>query len=371
MKTPTMDRVPFLDLAAATAELAGDIEAAVLRVVRSGWYLLGTELDAFEREWAAWTGADQAIGVGNGLDALVLALRALGVGPGDEVIVPANTYVASWLAVTATGATLVPIDPDDETCNLDAASVDAAVTPRTRVVMPVHLYGRAAPMGPIMEVARRHGIRVVEDCAQAHGAMVDGAMVGSFDVGAWSFYPGKNLGALGDGGAVTTSDPVVADRIRMLRNYGSKVKYHNEVLGVNSRLDEMQAAVLRVKLAHLASWNLRRRRIASMYDEGLAGLDWLRRPPAGDDSHVWHLYVVRTEHRDALQEHLARHDVATLIHYPVPPHRQPAYRDLGLPEGTFPVTEAIHRECLSLPIGPQLAAQEAERVIDAIRGFAP
>jgi dTDP-4-amino-4,6-dideoxygalactose transaminase len=362
--------VPFLDLRAAYEELRGEIDAAVSRVTASGYYLLGPEIEAFESEYAAYTGAAHCVGVGNGLDALQLALRAMDVGPGDEVIVPSNTYIATWLAVTYSGATPVPVEPDPRTYNLDPARVADAITPRTRAVVPVHLYGQPADMAPLLEIARERGLRVLEDAAQAQGARYRGQRVGAMgDVVAWSFYPGKNLGALGDAGAVTTDDPVLAERIRMLRNYGSRVKYVNEEQGFNSRLDEVQAAVLRVKLARLDEWNARRARLAALYREALAGTELtLPHVPEWADP-VWHLFVVRGARRDALQRHLAERGIGTLIHYPIPPHLQDAYRPLGFGPGSFPVAEAIHREVLSLPIGPHLAEGDAARVAAAVGEF--
>jgi dTDP-4-amino-4,6-dideoxygalactose transaminase len=365
-----MSAVPFLDLRAATDELRAEIDAAVGRVVGSGWYILGAEVEAFERAFAAYVGARHCVGVGNGLDALHLALRARGVGPGDEVIVPSNTYIATWLAASWAGARPVPVEPDPRTYNLDPERLEAAITPRTRAVVPVHLYGQPADMGPILEVARRRGLFVLEDAAQAHGARYRGRRVGALgDAAAWSFYPGKNLGALGDAGAVTTDDDALAARLRELRNYGSRVKYVNERRGVNSRLDEVQAAVLAVKLARLDAWNERRARLAALYAERLAGAAvGLPVVPAWAEP-VWHLFVVRSARRDALQAHLREAGVQTLIHYPIAPHRQEAYADLGLGEGALPVAEAIHREVLSLPMGPHVSEAQAARVIEAVRGF--
>jgi dTDP-4-amino-4,6-dideoxygalactose transaminase len=299
-----------------------------------------------------------------------LALRALDVGPADEVIVPSNTYIATWLAVTRVGARVVPVEPDPRTFNLDPARVGDAITPRTRAIVAVHLYGQPADMTALREIASRRGVRLIEDAAQAHGATDHGRSVGGLgDVASWSFYPAKNLGALGDGGAVTTNDPDVADRVRALRNYGSREKYVNDVRGVNSRLDELQAAVLRAKLPLLAEWNERRRRVAATYLETLAGtgltLPWV----APDMSPVWHLFVVRSPARDRLQRHLADRDVATLIHYPIPPHRQAAYADLQMAEGSFPISEQIHCDCLSLPIGPHLTESQVAEVVDAVTSF--
>jgi dTDP-4-amino-4,6-dideoxygalactose transaminase len=364
--------VPFLDLEAATAEIRVELDTALGRVLASGRYVLGPEVEAFEREFAAFVGTEHCVGVGNGLDAIELALRALGVGIGDEVIVPSNTYIATWLAVTRLGALVVPVEPDSETFNLDPGRIEAAITPRTRAIIAVHLYGQPADIDPILGVARRRGIRVVEDAAQAHGARYKGRPVGSLgDAAAWSFYPTKNLGALGDGGAITTNDPAVADRVRALRNYGSRTKYVNEVRGVNSRLDELQAAVLRVKLPLLEEWNERRRRVAARYLDGLHGTA-LRLPPAAPRvDPVWHLFVVRSEARDRLQQHLTKSGVQTLIHYPIPPNLQGAYADLAYPVGAFPIAERIHGECLSLPIGPHLTDAQVGAVIDAVRSFDP
>jgi dTDP-4-amino-4,6-dideoxygalactose transaminase len=364
------DPLPFLDLRAIQSTHAPALRGAFERVLDSGWFVLGQEVDAFEREYAAFCEVQACVGVANGLDALVLSLRALDVGPGDEVIVPSNTYIATWLAVTHVGASIVPVEPREGSANLDPARVEAAITPRTRVILPVHLYGQSADLGPLLELARAHQLRVVEDAAQAHGARYRGRRLGAHgDLVAWSFYPGKNLGALGDGGAVTTDDAALADRIRTLRNYGSKRKYHNERIGVNSRLDEIQAAFLRVKLPHLDAENARRTDIAQRYTDGLADLagQGLRLPQIDPDcSSVWHLYVVRHSRRDRLAARLAEQGVGTLIHYPVPPHRQPAYAALGWGEGSFPIAEAMHHEVLSLPMGPTMSLDDADRVVRAI-----
>jgi len=362
--------VPFLDLKAATAELEPEITETLSRVLANGWYVLGPEVEAFEAEFAASVGSQHCIGVGNGLDAIELALLALGIEPGDEVIVPANTYIATWLAVTQIGAIVVPVEPDDRTNNIDPDRIEDAITPRTRAVIAVHLYGQPADMVAIRAITARHGIKLVEDAAQAHGASVQGRPVGSLaDASAWSFYPSKNLGAIGDGGAVTTSDRAVAEKVRILRNYGSQTKYVNEALGVNSRLDEIQAAVLRIKLPRLSTWNLRRQAIAERYSDELQDVP-LRLPASdGRGRHVWHVFVVRTNERDALQRHLTARGVQTLIHYPTPPHLQQAYAHLRLRPGTFPISESIHRECLSLPIGPHLAREQVDDVIAAVRSF--
>ena len=361
--------VPFLDLSAPWRELQDELDAAWRRVMESGWYILGKEVAAFEEEFAAYCGVRHCIGVGNGLDALHLILRGYGIGPGDEVIVPANTYIATWLAVTYAGATPVPVEPDEATFNLDPARIEAALTPRTRAIMPVHLYGQPADLDPITAVARRHGLKVIEDAAQAHGARYRGRRCGSLgDAAGFSFYPGKNLGAIGDGGAVTTDDDDLAGRLRMLRNYGSSRKYVNEVAGFNSRLDELQAALLRVKLSRLDDWNGRRRAVAAAYLDALAGTGLLLPTVPGWAEPVWHLFVVRCPNRDAVTAQLDGHGIRWLVHYPIPPHRQDAYRDLGYGEGSFPLAEQLSREVLSLPMGPHLTSGECARVIAALGG---
>ena len=307
----------------------------------------------------------------NGLDALHLSLRALGVEAGDEVLVPSNTYIATWLAVTYAGGIPVPVEPDERTYNIDPAKLEGAITSRTKGILPVHLYGQPADMDPILAVARKHHLWVLEDSAQAHGARYKGKRVGGAgDAVGWSFYPGKNLGAFGDGGAVTTNDSALADRVRVLRNYGSRVKYFNEVQGFNTRLDELQAAVLRVKLKHLDDWNRRRLRVAEWYRQQLqdTGLV-LPYVPAWADP-VYHLYVIRSQQRDKLREFLQGAGVGTLIHYPIPPHLQLAYGNLGWPAGSLPVSERIHNEVLSLPIGPHLGERSMAKVTEAVRRFA-
>lgn len=364
-------QVPFLDLRAAYLELQEQIDEVVARVLGSGSYLLGKELDAFEAEFAEYLNVKHCVGVGNGLDALHLALTALGVGQGDEVLVPSNTYIATWLAVSYAGGVPVPVEPDERTYNINPDRVEAAITNRTRAIIPVHLYGQPADMDPILEIARRHRLWVLDDAAQAHGACYKGARVGGLaDITGWSFYPGKNLGAFGDGGAVTTNNEELADRIRALRNYGSRTKYFNEVQGFNSRLDEMQAAVLRIKLRHLDEWNERRIRIAALYARELkdSGLILPYVPEWAEP--VYHLFVVRSKQRDALQQHLKTRGIGTLIHYPVPPHLQQAYQGLGLGEGSQPISERIHQQVLSLPMGPHLNETQAAAVIQAIREFA-
>lgn len=360
--------VPFLNLEAGFDELSDELEAALSRVARAGWYVGGDEVEAFEYEWAGYVGASHGVGVGNGLDALHLTLRALGVGRGDEVLVPSNTFIATWLAVSHCGATPVPVEPDEHSCNLSAANVEEALSRRTRAIVPVHLYGQAADLGPILEIARSNGLAVVEDAAQAHGARYEGQRIGAHsDAVAWSFYPGKNLGAMGDAGAVTTHDAELAARIRSLRNYGSEVKYEHDLQGFNSRLDPLQAAVLRVKLKYLDEWNRRRRSIAERYAQGLEETG-LTLPWTPDHSEpVWHVYAVFHECRDVLQKALSTANIQTLIHYPIPPHLQPAYAELGYPRGALPVAEKLAARELSLPMGPHLALQDADRVITEVR----
>lgn len=362
--------IPFLDLKGPYLELKAELDEAIARVVSSGWFVGGPEVDQFEAEYAAYCGAAHCVGVANGLDALHLALRAMGVGSGDEVIVPSNTYIATWLAVSQCGATPVPVEPDARTCNIDPALIEAAITPRTKVILPVHLYGQPADLDPILAIARKHGLKVLEDGAQAHGARYKGQRLGAHgDAVAWSFYPGKNLGAMGDGGAVTTNDAQLADRIRVLRNYGSRVKYVNEVQGFNSRLDPLQGAILRVKLVHLDEWNARRSAIAARYQQGLAGFGLsLPHVPEWADP-VWHLYVVQHPRRDALHKSLADAGVGTLIHYPIPPHLQQAYASAGYVKGRFPIAEQVANQCLSLPMGPHLDGEQVATVIESVNRF--
>lgn len=365
-----MDKIPFLNMQAPYRELREELDQAYHRVMESGWYILGQEVESFEQEFATYCGVKHCIGVGNGLEALHLILRAWGIGPGDEVIVPANTYIATWLAVSYAGALPVPVEPDERTYNIDPEQIEAAITPKTKAILVVHLYGQPAEMDAINTIARNYGIKVIEDAAQAHGARYRDRLAGNLgDAAGWSFYPGKNLGALGDAGAVTTDDDHLADQIRMLRNYGSNVKYHNLAKGYNSRLDELQAAFLRVKLKYLEEWNARRAHLADLYCEALqdTGLT-LPFVPAHMQA-AWHLFVVRSRQRADLQKYLQANGIGTLIHYPVPPHLQPAYQELGLPPGSFPISERIHEEVLSLPMGPHLSTMELERVVDAVQSF--
>jgi dTDP-4-amino-4,6-dideoxygalactose transaminase len=348
--------IPFLELAPSYLELKAEIDATVCRVLTKGWYVLGEEVTSFEIEFAHYLGAKHCVGVANGLDALILALMASNIGQGSEVIVPSNTYFATALAVSRVGAQVVFVEPDIETHNLDPTRLEAAITERTAAVIPVHLYGLPADMDPINAVARKYGLRVIEDSAQAHGSRYKSRQTGILgDIGAFSFYPGKCLGAFGDGGAVVTNDDKVAEKIRILRNYGSQVKYFNEYKGLNSRLDEMQAAILRVKLRSLDEWNLRRTVLASEMKSYLSEIPGITLPVErpGFQS-CWHLYVIRLAARDRVQEALKRQGIGTMIHYPLPPYRQKAYAELGLANGSFPIADQLAEEVLSLPMGPHI-----------------
>ena len=358
--------IPFLDLRRVNAVHETAIQLAIERVLRSGWYVLGEENAAFETEFAAYCGVGHCVGVANGLDALSLILRGLGVGAGDEVIVPANTFIATWLAISHVGAVPVAVDPRADTCNLDPDAVEAAVTPRTRAILVVHLYGQPAEMNRINEIARKHEIFVVEDAAQAHGATYFGKRVGSLGrAAAFSFYPGKNLGALGDGGAVTTNDGALAERIRALRNYGSTEKYRHKVRGVNSRLDEIQAAVLRVKLKSLDLENETRHSLALRYMSGLEG-SGIRLPViAPGCKSSWHLFVIRHRQRDLLQRELAIRNIGTMIHYPLPCDKQAAYADGSWP--SLPVAESLANTVLSLPLSAAHLPNEIETVVSALQ----
>jgi dTDP-4-amino-4,6-dideoxygalactose transaminase len=357
--------IKFLDLQAVNEAYRTQIDSAVKRVLDSGWYLLGKEGEAFENEFAAYCEAKHCIGVANGLDALNLIIKAYDFGPGDEIIVPANTYIASILAISQNGCIPVLVEPDIRTYNINPALIEARLTPQTKAIMVVHLYGQAVDMDKIWEIAKKYNLKVIEDSAQAHGAIYQGRRTGNLgDASGFSFYPGKNLGCLGDGGAITTNDDVVADKLRALRNYGSHKKYCNLYKGVNSRLDEIQAAILRVKLGGLDRDNQRRRIIVKRYSEEITNSKISLPELLSENGHVWHLFVVRCADRDGLQRYLADHDIQTLIHYPTPPHKQEAYKEWnGL---TFPVTEQIHREVLSLPISPIMTDEEVSSVIRVI-----
>jgi len=361
--------IPFLDLHRLHQDIREELDEAYQTVMDSGWYVLGDEVEAFEDEFARWCGASHCVGVGNGLEALTLILRGYGIGPGDEVIVPAHTFIATWFAVSAVGATPVGVDVEPETLNLDPDHIEPAITPRTRAVIAVHLYGQTADMTRITALARDRGLLVIEDAAQAHGATHRGRAAGTLgNAAAFSFYPGKNLGALGDGGAVVTGDRALADRVRLVRNYGSRQKYVHELPGTNSRLDELQAAFLRIKLRHIDHWNDERRRVAEGYRAGLADLLQLTLPvvhPENDS--VWHLFVIRNSAREALMTRLQEHGIQTQIHYPTPPHLSLAYKGEDRAKVSFPTSEAAATEALSLPMASYLTNEEVEAVCAAIR----
>ncbi len=363
--------VPFVDLVAQYESIAEEIDRAFHEVTASAEYILGARVERFEEEFADFVGTEHAVGVGSGLDALRLGLLALDIGPGDEVIVPANTYIATAFAVSEVGAEVVLVDCDPATYNVDPDAVAAALTPRTRALLPVHFTGQAAEMRPLLELAASNGLEVVEDAAQAHGTLYEGRPCGSLSkLACFSFYPGKNLGAYGDGGMVTTSDPAVAKKTRQLRNYGERAKYDHVVKGVNSRLDGLQAAFLSVKLPHLPSWNEARLRHADAYTADLDEVgDLVLQQRSNSSTHVYHLYIVETAKRDELRDSLTERGIQTGIHYPIPIHLQKAYSDLGLGQGAFPQTERLAQESLSLPMYPELTEEQIRTVTDAIREF--
>ena len=371
MKDTTGARIPFLDLSAPSAELAGELEQAALRVIRNGWYIGGAPVGEFEAAFAKFCGASHCVGVGNGLDALTLSLRALSIGPGDGVIVPSNTFIASWLAISAVGATPVPVEPDPATHLITTEGVRAAMAPHIRAIMPVHLYGQPVDLDDIAALAREFGVPLVEDAAQAHGARYKGQMIGRHgDAVCWSFYPGKNLGALGDGGGVSTNNADLAAKIRKLANYGGEQRGISDDIGVNSRLDTIQAAFLSEKLPHLEAWNNRRRACAQMYMDGLSGLQnsGLILPAVAENTDpAWHLFVIRLAERDRVAAKLKTAGIDTLSHYPIPPHMQRAYRALGYQPDDLPIARQLADEVLSLPIGPHLGEDNCARVIDAVR----
>jgi dTDP-4-amino-4,6-dideoxygalactose transaminase len=362
-------KVPFLELRPAYEELRAELDAAYRRVMDSGWYLLGGELERFEIEFAAYCGVNHCIGVGNGLDALHLILRGYRIGRGDEVIVPSSTFIATWLAVSYAQATPVAIECDPRTYNLDPNRIEAALTPYTKAIIPVHLYGQPADMDPILEIAQKHGLKVIEDAAQAQGARYKGRRTGSLgDAAGFSFYPAKNLGAFSNAGAVTTNDSNLADCVRRLRNYGSQKKYYHELKGFNSRLDELQAAFLRVKLRKLDEWNGRRRRIAELYNSQLSSLNSELVLPFVPDwaEPAWYLFVIRHSRRDLIQRRLAEDGISTLIHYPIPPHLSAAYNNGKYSRGAFPLAEELSDTALSLPIGPHVLTEQAACVVEAL-----
>lgn len=377
--------IPFYDIGESYRELHTEIDIAVKQVLNKGWYILGEEVSFFEKEFASYTGSRHCVGVSNGLDALFLVLKAWGIGAGDEVIVPSNTYIATWLAVSYCGATPVPVEPDIRTYNINPELIESSITDKTKAIIPVHLYGMPADMKPIMKIAAKYNLKVLEDAAQAHGAEYDNKKCGSLGhAAAFSFYPGKNLGAFGDGGAITTDDKDVAERVRILANYGSKEKYLNECKGYNCRLDEIQAAMLRVKLHYLDKWNLKRNRVAQAYSEienpniTLPYKDLkcnkteketaFLQPLSGLESiPCWHQYIIRCKQRDKLKKYLSDNNIETLIHYPIPPHKQKAYKEMN--EFNYPISEEIHNEVLSLPINQVLLKQELLCIIDVIKKF--
>jgi dTDP-4-amino-4,6-dideoxygalactose transaminase len=360
--------IPLLDVGATYTDIREEIDRAVRGILESGWYIGGSAVEQFETDFARYCGTDHCVGTGNGLEALALSLRALGVGVGDEVIVPANTYIATWLAVSMAGATPVPVEPDPLTHCIDPQRIAVAITPRTRCIMPVHLYGHPCDMDAIMTIAREHGLVVVEDAAQAHGASIGGRRIGSHgDAVAWSFYPTKNLGAFGDAGAVTTNEGGLAHRIRLLRNYGSEVKNVHELKGANSRLDPIQAAILSAKLCHLDVWQERRQGIADLYAEAFAGLNSAATPTAAPGArHAWHLYVMQFERRDTVAAALTNVGIGTAVHYPTPPFLQDAYPEYRSRCGEWPVSNRLAERVLSIPMGPHLGLDDAHRVIDAV-----
>lgn len=361
--------ISFLDLKKYYFELKNELDEAYHKVMDSGQYILGQEVEAFEHEFAIYCDVKYCISVGNGLDALHLILRSMEIGAGDEVIVPSNTFIATWLAVSSAGATPVPVEPNEATYNIDPAKIEAAITHKTKAIISVHLYGQPADMEPILEIAKHNNLKVIEDAAQAHGARYKGKRTGGLgDAAGFSFYPGKNLGAFGDGGAITTNDPAIAEKVRLLSNYGSRAKYNHEIKGSNTRLDELQAAFLRIKLKKLDEWNNCRRDLADQYLQELANIPDLILPfvPVWAEP-AWHLFVVRHPRRDALLEALKAHGIETLIHYPISPHKQSAYREMN--NLSLLVTEKIHNEVLSLPMGPALTFEELISVADVVNTF--
>jgi dTDP-4-amino-4,6-dideoxygalactose transaminase len=356
--------IQFLDLKTPYIELKEQIDAAIQRVTNSGWYVGGEEVEKFEHEYAVYCGSKYAVGLANGLDALSLTLRAMNVGVGDEVIVPSNTYIATWLAVSQCGAQPVPVEPDEKNHNINVNLIETAITKKTKVILPVHLYGQPVDLDPVLNLAKKYGVYVLEDAAQAHGAKYKNKRIGAHGHAvAWSFYPGKNLGAMGDGGAVTTNDSILADRIRVLRNYGSREKYINEMQGFNSRLDPIQAAILSVKLTKLDEWNERRRKNANYYIQGLKNSKLILHETLKEVEPVWHIFSIRHIQRDKLRKKLEKENINTLIHYPIPPHLQKAYEKLNYKKGAFPIAEKLASEIISLPMGPHMRKDQIDEVI--------
>ncbi|MBZ9777716.1 DegT/DnrJ/EryC1/StrS family aminotransferase [Psychroflexus sp. CAK8W] len=365
-----MKKIPFLNFQPMHEQIRSEMQQAFNEVYESYWYVMGEKLHTFEASYAKYNQTRYSVGVSNGLDALILALEALGVGKGDEVIVPSNTYIATVLAVTAVGATPVFVEPRLETYNINPELIEEKITKKTKAIMPVHLYGQACEMDHIMKLAEAYNLVVVEDNAQAHGSSYKGKLTGSFGhVNGVSFYPGKNLGALGDAGAITTDDEEVAEKIKTLRNYGSQKKYHNEYIGLNRRLDELQAAFLSVKLQYLDQWTQERQQIAEMYNKQLKDTNLILPQVANNADHVYHLYVVRTQKRDELQAHLNNNGIGTLIHYPIPPHLQNAYKHLGYKEGDFPIAEELARTMISLPLWVGLGKDSIKKIQSILEPF--
>lgn len=364
-------QIPFVHFDVMHDQIKDELTRAFSDVLDANWFIMGRQLDAFEKEYAKWNGVEHCIGVSNGLDAIILSLRALGITQGDEVLIPSNTYIATALAVTNVGATPVFIEPRYETANINPDLIEASITNKTKAIIPVHLYGQACEMDAIMDIAERHGLYVIEDNAQAHGAKYADKKTGSWGhINATSFYPGKNLGALGDGGAITTNDPELADKVRVLRNYGSRVKYENEVIGYNNRLDELQAAFLRVKLKKLDEWTYERNRIADFYIEGFKDIEGLSPFDTSEGAtSAYHLFVIKTENRERLQRHLTAQGINTLIHYPMPPHLQLCYKNLGYKKGDYPVAEYLSNNVLSLPLYIGMSSIEIEYVLNAIKNL--
>jgi len=363
-------KVQFLNLSLAHQEIQYQLDLAYKRVMLSGHYVQGEETHSFEKEYANYCEVDHCVGVGNGLEAIHLILRAFDIGIGDEVIVPSNTFIATWLAVSYCGAKIIPVEPDIKTFNIDPNLIESAITSKTKAIIAVHLYGQPSDIDSINQIAEKYGLKVIEDAAQAHGALYKNRKVGSLaHAAAFSFYPGKNLGALGDGGAVTTNDKSLAEKIRTLSNYGSNVKYHHEIKGVNSRLDDLQAAFLREKLKVLNRWNERRQLLALKYLKDLDGVNLgLPKVPEWCEP-VWHLFVVTTLQREKLKKYLETNEINTVVHYPIPPHFQGAYKDLNLKEGSLPISEKLHKEVISLPIGPHLSEEEYDYLIIKLKHY--
>lgn len=367
----TAIKIPFVSFQNMNAEIRHELSTSFENFIDKGWYILGDQVKQFEQDYANYCTTKHAVGVANGLDALIIALKTLNIGTGDEVIVPSNTYIASWLAISYVGATPVPVEPRIDTYNINPDLIATAITPKTKAIMPVHLYGQCCEMDAIMNIAKKHNLFVVEDNAQSQGATYNGKVTGSFGhINGTSFYPGKNLGAYGDAGAITTNDEQLYNRANVIRNYGSQKKYYNEIKGINSRLDELQAGFLSIKLKHLTKWSEQRNHIATLYNQHLTGVGDVITPVLGNGAtSVYHLYVIRSNKRDALQQHLTEQEIGTLIHYPLPPHLQKAYQELGYKKGDFPLAEKIAATCLSLPMFPGLTDEQVKQVCDSIEQF--